>query len=102
MASKETDQMLEDELQALHQSIEQLNSGSSGTSYQIATVENRKPNRRKRVNQTDVHTQTPRKSTKRKMQVTEKSFHDPDNPIDEILEDIAQRKNLTTNNVKVR
>lgn len=102
MASKETEQLMEDELQALHQSIEQLNSGNSEVSFQNDTsIENQRCSKRKRVNQADVQTQTPeKKSRKRKVQIPEECVSDLDNPIDEILEEIALRKNLTTNNVK--
>lgn len=101
MASKESDQLLEDELQALHQSIAQLNSGDSVTK-QCSNRENasKKNNKRRRVNQADVQTQTPKKSRKCQAPLPEDLSEDMVNPIDDILEDIAQRKNLTTNNVK--
>ena len=102
MASKETEQLMEDELQALHQSIEQLNSGNSEVSFLNESLENQKSgSKRKRANQADVQTQTPKKSRKRKSKILdEECVSDPDNPIDEILEEIAKRKNLTTINVK--
>ncbi|XP_046632083.1 uncharacterized protein LOC124311787 isoform X2 [Daphnia pulicaria] len=100
MASKETDQLIEDELQALHQSIEQLNSGNSEVSFQNDSLENQKTSKRKRANQADVQTQTPKKSKRRNVNIPEECLSDPNNPIDEILEGIALRKNLTTNNVK--
>lgn len=102
MASKETEQLLEDELQALHQSIEQLNAGNSEGCFQNRRQENEylKLGKRKRANQADVQTQTPKKTRKRQINIPEEIVGDLDSPIDEILEEIAQRKNLTTNNVK--
>uniref|UniRef100_A0A0P4XQK3 GON-4 protein n=1 Tax=Daphnia magna TaxID=35525 RepID=A0A0P4XQK3_9CRUS len=100
MASKETEQVLEEELQALHHSIEQLNSVNSEVIFQNNSFENQKTSKKKRVNQADVQTQTPKKSRKSSNRIPEDYLADPDNPIDEILEEIAQRKNLTTYNVK--
>lgn len=103
MNSKENDQVLEDELQALHQSIEQLNAANKKTSLQNDSPEDecqRNNRRKRRATQADVQTQTPKKSRKRTLKVPEELLQDLDNPIDEILEDIAHRKNLTTNNVK--
>lgn len=105
MASKETDQLLEDELQALHQSIEQLNSGNNeGEAINNRESNKRMNSKRKRTtNQPDVETQTPSKKTKKRpIRIPEEIEADCDgeNPIDDILEEIAQRKNLTTNNVK--
>ncbi len=76
MASKETDQLIEDEpqtFQPLHKMIEQLNSGNSEVSLQNESLENEKTSKRKRANQADVQTQTPKKSKR-------------DNPMDKILE----------------
>lgn len=100
MASKETEIVLEAELQALHNSIEQLNSGNSEVCFQNNGFENQKTSKKKRVNQADVQTQTPKKSRKRNNHVPDECPADPDDPINEILKEIAQRKNLTTNNVK--
>jgi hypothetical protein len=57
MASKET-KLRENELQALHHSIEQFNSGNSEVSFQNGSLENQKTSKRKRANQADVQTQT--------------------------------------------
>lgn len=102
MASKETDQLLEDELRALHQSIEQLNAGNSEVTFQNDNHQNEchKPSKRKRANQADVQTQTPKKTRKRQVSIPQELIDGLENPIDEILEGIALRKNLTTNNVK--
>lgn len=102
MASKETEQLLEEELQALHQSIEQLNAGNSEVNFRHVNqqTESHKLSKRKRANQADVQTQTPKKSRKRQVTIPEELVDDLENPIDEVLEGIALRKNLTTNNVK--
>ncbi|EFX70854.1 hypothetical protein DAPPUDRAFT_112291 [Daphnia pulex] len=86
MASKETNQLRENELQALHHSIEQLNSGNSEVSFQNDSLENQKTSKRKRANQADVQTQTPKKSKRRNVNITEENLSDPNNPLDEILE----------------
>ncbi len=110
MSSKEGgDLLLEDELQALHQSIEQLNSANRSSSFQQqhnieAGSHKNNSNKKKRSRESpdalvDVQTQTPRKRNKRKITVPSELL-ESDNPIDEILEGIAQRKNLTTNNVR--
>jgi hypothetical protein len=113
MGSKENCELLEDELQQLHQSIEQLNSANSRPMPGLLTIsecQNNKANKKKRPassiknsdNVKDVQTQTPKKAKRRRVATptAEELVDDPDNPIDEILEEIALRKNLTTNNVK--
>jgi len=113
MGSKENCELLEDELQQLHHSIEQLNSANPMPGLQtISESQNNKTssNKKKRPannsknsdNVKDVQTQTPKKAKRRKVATpsAEELVDDPDNPIDEILEEIALRKNLTTNNVK--
>jgi hypothetical protein len=84
MASKETNQLRENELQALHHSIEQLNSGNSEVSFQNDSLENQKTSKRKRANQADVQTQTPEKSKRRN--APEENLSDPNNLMDEMLE----------------
>ena len=115
MGSKENCELLEDELQQLHHSIEQLNSANSRPMPGLPTIsesQNNKTssNKKKRPasnskdsdNVKDVQTQTPKKAKRRRVATpsAEELVDDPDNPINEILEEIALRKNLTTNNVK--
>ena len=115
MGSKENCELLEDELQQLHHSIEQLNSANSRPMPGLLTIsesQNNKTssNKKKRPasnskdsdNVKDVQTQTPKKAKRRRVATpsAEELVDDPDNPINEILEEIALRKNLTTNNVK--
>ena len=111
--SKDGEIISEDDLQALHQSIEQLNSANlssfqqneeSGKERSPSACNNRSNRKRKSTKGSqetlvDVQTQTPKKRKRRKVAVPTELL-DTDNPIDEILEDIAHRKNLTTNNVK--
>lgn len=112
--SKDPEIFSEDDLQALHQSIEQLNSGNlsgciaephetSGRSSANSSLNNkRKKSGRGGSQETaDVQTQTPKKKGKRRRVVpVPEELLEEENPIDEILEEIAQRKNLTTQNVK--
>lgn len=114
MGSKENSELLEDELQQLHQSIEQLNAANARPSTGLVTVsysQNNKANNKKKrsansikssENVKDVQTQTPKKAKRRRVATPTNEEIDAaaENPIDEILEEIAQRKNLTTNNVK--
>lgn len=104
MGSKDSDQMSEDELRALHQSIEQLNTVNQKNFSESVTPlsENCKSVKRKRVKTTsaDVQTQTPKKSKRKRVTVSNEVIIEADNKIDEILEEIASRKNLTANNVK--
>ena len=104
MGSKENCELLEDELQQLHHSIEQLNSANSRPMPGLLTIsesQNNKTssNKKKRPasnskdsdNVKDVQTQTPKKAKRRRVATpsAEELVDDPDNPINEILEEIG-------------
>lgn len=104
MGSKDSGHMSDDELRALHQSIEQLNAINRKNQCEDGSPvsDSSRSTKRKRVKATsaDVETQTPTKRRKKKINNSDQILDESGIQIDEILEEIASRKNLTVHNVK--